>query len=75
MAGKSRRAGLITDCSRARIPLGVVAVSRFGEAGGAGTYLSGPSPGSEPGQLLHLLVYVVVGQVVTVKPGCGLLLA
>ena len=50
MAGKSRRAGLITDCSRARIPLGVVAVSRFGDAGGAGTYLSGPSPGSEPGQ-------------------------
>ena len=75
MAGKSRRAGLITDCSQARIFMGVVAVSRFGDAGGAGTYTQQAIPGSEPGQLLHLLVYVVVGRVVTVKPGCGLLLA
>jgi hypothetical protein len=49
--------------------LGVVAVSRFGDAGGAGTYLSGPSPGSEPGQLLHLLVYVVVGGWSPSNPG------
>ena len=76
MAGKSRRADLITDCSQARIFMGVVAVSRFGDAGGAGTYTQRAIPRirARP-EVLHLPVYVVVGQVVTVKPGYGLLLA